>query len=78
MNNGIKLIEKPLKPHLCLLICAVTKKEMNKLAKRSCYKIENRFGVIIDVYARSDEDFYRKFITINWNNINSPTNPYYF
>ena len=78
MNNGIKLIEKPFKPHFCLLICAVTNKEMRELAKRSCYKIENRFGIVIDVYARNDEDFYRKFMTINWNKLFHPTNPTFF
>ena len=78
MYDGIRLIYKPSKPQICQLICAVTRGNLNEIVKQSCYKIENCSGIQFDVYARSDEDFYKKLIRIGWDKTDMTTNPTFF
>ena len=78
MHDGIRLLSKPSKPQICLLICAAVRKDMSEVVKYSCYKIENCFGVGFDIYARSDEDFYKKLMRNSWSKMTLPTNPSIF
>jgi len=78
MHDGIRLISKPSKPQICQLICAVTRGDLKEVVKQSCYKIENCLGTQFDVYARSDEDFYKKLIRNNWSKTDVTTNPTFF
>jgi len=52
MHDGIRLLSKPSKPQICLLICAVVRKDMSEVVKYSCYKIENRFVIYMQEVMR--------------------------
>jgi len=60
MCKKIKLISKPARSEMCLLLCAAYTDQMSRLSQESCYVIEDESGQRIKLYARNDDDYCRK------------------
>ena len=62
MHGEIKLISKPVAPHVCSLICASYMNDLNALSAVSHYVIEDETGKREQLYARNDEACHKKIV----------------
>ena len=62
MHGEIKLVSKPVAPHICSLICASYMNDLCELSQVSHYVIEDENGKREQLFARNDEECHKKIV----------------